>query len=154
MILIPDILSPVNVLLSLDAASLSDVITRLAEKIKRHPAITDWDAFVAGLERNREICHTSLGNGLCIPHARGPFATSMVMAAARLASPVEARSGSGPVQQVFLLCVPQAMSADHLRLVGALARIFNDEETVSDLLIAQDPDEYLERLRKEEIKLR
>jgi len=153
MIHIPDILAPAQVMLNVEATTLSEVIGRLGEQLKRHPAISDWDAFLEALNANREISQTALGNGLCIPHARGNFASEMVMAAARLGTPIEAQDESGPIQQVFLICVPQAMSADHLRVVGALARVFNDEDAVSDLLVAEDAGSYLKRLRKAELKL-
>lgn len=154
MIHIPDILAPSQIRLNLEAESIGDVITKLGESLKRHPAIMDWDAFMEELRANRDISHTALGNGLCIPHARGNFASEMVMAAARLGTPLQAGGDGAVIQHVFLICVPQTMSADHLRVVGALARVFNDDEAVSDLLIAEEPADYLARLRKEELKLR
>ena len=153
MIRIPDILATNQILLNVEAENISDVVTRLGELLKSHSAITNWDGFNAAIQKNAAMSSTAIGNGLCLPHARGNFTLQMVMAVARLAVPLPAKSGSGMIQQVFLICVPHAMSSDHLRLVGALARIFNDESAVSDLLIAPDPTSYLKTLSSEELRL-
>ena len=79
------------------------------------------------LERER-LGSTGLTGGVALPHARMPGVTEARGAFLRLAEAVEFDAMDGqPVDLVFALLVPENATEEHLQLLAALARLFNNE---------------------------
>ncbi|MCB1725464.1 MAG: PTS IIA-like nitrogen regulatory protein PtsN [Chromatiaceae bacterium] len=108
-------------------------------------ADTELDAepvFERLLERER-LGSTGLAGGVALPHARVPGLTGSHGAFLRLAEPVEFDALDGqPVDLVFALLVPEEATDEHLQLLSALARMFNETE-LRDRLRDADPEEAL-----------
>ena len=90
---------------------------------------------------------TAVGEGLAFPHALTDQAPGMLLAAARLARPIEFEAPDRePVDLVFLVLAPPAEAAPFLVLLGRLARVLSRRDVASDLRSAPDEEAFSARL--------
>jgi PTS system nitrogen regulatory IIA component len=154
MITIPDALKPEHVLLDLEAANPREAIAATAALLRRDARVRDWEAF-SKLLLEPAPCRaaTAVGVGLCLPHARTDGVTGIIMSAARLSHDLSFAECGTPIRYIFCLGVPQALSADYLRIAGALMRIVNDQATEAKIHGAATRPEFVEAMGEFEMKL-
>ncbi|MCB1802760.1 MAG: PTS IIA-like nitrogen regulatory protein PtsN [Gammaproteobacteria bacterium] len=137
-------------IIALDSISIADPASskkRVLEQAARLLAGTgaDQDAeaiFERLLERER-LGSTGLAGGVALPHARMPGIKESHGAFLRLAEPVDFDALDGqPVDLVFALLVPEEATEEHLQLLSALARMFNEAELREQLREAE-PEQAL-----------
>lgn len=151
---IPDALKPEHVLLGLEAANPREAIAATAALLRRDARVSDWDAF-AKLLAEPAPCRaaTASGIGICLPHARTDGVSALVMSAARLAHDLAFAECGTPIRYIFCLGVPQALTADYLRIAGALMRIMNERGSEEKIRQAATRPEFVEALGEYEMKL-
>jgi len=82
---------------------------------------------------------TGLGQGIAIPHGRIKGLKEARGAYLRLVAPVQFDAPDGkPVDQVFVLLVPEAATEHHLQLLSELAQMFSDRSFREQLGKAPD----------------
>ena len=82
---------------------------------------------------------TGLGQGIAIPHGRIKGLKEARGAYLRLVAPVQFDAPDGkPVDQVFVLLVPEAATEHHLQLLSELAQMFSDRNFREQLGKAPD----------------
>ena len=81
----------------------------------------------ASLAAREKLGSTGLGQGIAIPHGRIPQLADAVGAFVRLARPIAFDAPDGkPVDQLFVLLVPEQATDRHLQLLSELAQMFSD----------------------------
>ena len=122
------ILSPVDILFNLDAATRARALEDAARFIAaRHGLIAA--AVHAGLCEREKLGSTALGRGVALPHARVRGLAQPIAAflRTRLAIPFDAPDGK-PVGDLLVLLVPQAATDEHLQLLAQAAAMFCDPQ--------------------------
>ncbi|NKC15951.1 MAG: PTS IIA-like nitrogen regulatory protein PtsN [Gammaproteobacteria bacterium] len=125
-----------------EASSKKRALERLSELMATGVADTSAGKVFDSLLVRERLGSTGFGNGVAIPHARHPGATSAVGAFMRLAAPVDFDAmDSEPVDLVFGLLVPEESTQEHVELLGELAELFEDKTLRESLRNASDTDE-------------
>lgn len=141
-----NLLSPASISIAEAASSKKRVLEQAAQLLAAGQGEpTAEQVFERLLERER-LGSTGLAGGVALPHARMAGTTTSHGAFLRLAEPVEFDALDGqPVDLVFALLVPEEATEEHLRLLGNLAAMFNDED-IRQRLREADADEALQIL--------
>ena len=146
MITIGDILFPEHILLDLKVGTHMRAVAKVAELVESDERVTDWERFYKGIIEGSACMANDHGSALCIAHARTNAVNAMVMAVGRSVEGIPLEGEPANVRLVFVIGVPVALASDYLRIIGALARIFRTAKGVEELLSAETPEEFLERL--------
>ena len=94
----------------------------------------------ASLAARERLGSTGLGQGIAIPHGRIPRLRDAVGAFARLRAPIAFDAPDGkPVDQLFVLLVPEHATDQHLQLLSELAQMFSERAFRDRLAAAADP---------------
>ena len=104
-----------------------------SELIATHHADIDPRRLLEGLVGRERLGSTGLGEGVAIPHCRLEECAAPI--AALLATPpidFDAPDGQR-VDLVFVLAVPLHGQRTHLEILGALARVFDDDGNLAAL---------------------
>jgi PTS system nitrogen regulatory IIA component len=85
---------------------------------------------------------TGLGQGIAIPHGRIKGLTHAMGAFVRPQQPIPFDAPDGkPVDQVFVLLVPEQATEEHLELLSELAQMFGERSFREQVAMAADPAE-------------
>lgn len=98
------------------------------------------------MEEGAEFC-------LCIPHARTPAVTAMVMSAGRFDRGLKIPGVEKPVRYIFCIAVPPELAPDYLRIIGLLARIVKDPNSEEQIATAETSEEFIDALVRLEARL-
>ena len=133
------LLSAGNVVVDLDAGSKGEffaAVGKLFEQASDLPAA----GVAASLAAREKLGSTGLGQGIAIPHGRIPRLAQATGAFARLRAPIAFDAPDGkPVEQLFVLLVPEQATDEHLELLSELAQMFSERSFRERLAAAHDP---------------
>jgi nitrogen PTS system EIIA component len=122
-----DLVTPQAVFASLKATSKKQALQMLAGKAAALTGLNEREIFTTLLERER-LGSTGVGHGVAIPHGRMKELDQVVGLFARTSQPLDFEAlDEKPVDLVFLLLVPEATGADHLKALARIARVLRDE---------------------------
>lgn len=134
-----DILSPRSVLVPLETTTRDGAIAALTDALV-FPGTPQERSLLRDAVLARELVgSTGIGHGVAIPHARSAKVKSPLLAAGLAAAPIDFKSADGtPARLIFLLAVPAADYAIHLKVLAALSRMGSNKALVRRLLAAPD----------------
>jgi PTS system nitrogen regulatory IIA component len=146
---IADILKPEHVALDLGGRTDREALVFLASLFRNDPRVLRWDKLFEALTAKPPVVAEEESYDVCIPHARTESVSAMVMAAGLLrpGSP----GGSARPRYLFVIALPQALSADYLRIVGSIGRILRAEGGEARLRQAADPAGFIALLSAGEL---
>ncbi|MBI1235406.1 MAG: PTS IIA-like nitrogen regulatory protein PtsN [Alphaproteobacteria bacterium] len=128
-----DLLSADSILGSLSATNRKQALQIMSEAAAAKLDIDSRLIFDAVMERER-LGSTGVGDGVAIPHARLEGLDRVFGLFARLKTPIDFDAIDGrPVDLIFLLLAPEASSAEHLKALARISRIFRREDLRSHL---------------------
>jgi mannitol/fructose-specific phosphotransferase system IIA component (Ntr-type) len=148
---IKEILLPENIVLGLDAKTREEAVHAVAKTLRGDSRIADWPQFYKTLSESDRNAQTNCELGLTVPHNRTDSVTAMVMAFGRLKAPL--KSLLHEIRYLVVIGIPETMDADYLRLVGALMRVFRDDQLRSALDSSSTPQEVLKVFEEGETRL-
>jgi PTS system nitrogen regulatory IIA component len=132
------LLPQANIVVDLDVATKAQLFGAIGD-IFEHGAGLSHANVTASLAAREKLGSTGLGQGIAIPHGRISGLREAVGAFARLRRPVPFDAPDAkPVDQLFVLLVPEHATDQHLQLLSELAQMFS-ERAFRDRL-AQAPD--------------
>jgi len=135
---IAELLPRSHVAVGVDAATKRDLFGAVADLFAAQGDITR-NAVVDALAAREKLGSTGLGQGIAIPHGRIKGLKDARGAFLRLAQPIPFDAPDGrPVNQVFVLLVPEQATEQHLELLSELAQMFS--ERVFRERLAASPD--------------
>ena len=135
---IADILEPQSVFPKVKVASKRALLEFLAQKAGSLVKLKSELILETVMERER-LNTTGVGQGVAIPHGRIKGLDRRFGLFAQLDEPVDYESIDGlPVDLVFLLLVPEAAGADHLKALARASRLFRNPTVCEKLRASND----------------
>ena len=132
------LLPAANIIVDLDVATKAQFFTAIGDVFERGAGLSRSHV-AASLAAREKLGSTGLGQAIAIPHGRIHGLRDALGAFARLRKPVPFDAPDGrPVDQVFVLLVPEQATDRHLQLLSELAQMFS-ERAFRDRL-TQAPD--------------
>ena len=134
---VSDILLPECLRLSLSSANEKEAVWDVSMLLKTDTRVADWRCFHDHLKTT--LIETGPTRKVFLAHARTDAVTTMVMSAGRRGN----EEAGGVVEYFFVIGVPLQMAADYLRIIGALARVFRDNDAEQALRKASEPGRFI-----------
>lgn len=127
-----------NILVDLDVGSKAGLFGTMGEVFERSAGLPRAGV-AASLAAREKLGSTGLGQGIAIPHGRIARLSAAIGAFARLRTPIAFDAPDGkPVDQVFVLLVPEQATDQHLQLLSELAQMFSERAFRDRLMAAKD----------------
>jgi PTS system nitrogen regulatory IIA component len=124
---IAELLPEANIALDLEATSKKRLFEQIGQLFEEHAQIARSVVFDSLFARER-LGSTGLGQGIAIPHGRIKGLKHALGAFVRPQQPIPFDSPDGrPVEQVFVLLVPEQATEEHLQLLSELAQMFSEK---------------------------
>ncbi|MEI8033163.1 MAG: PTS sugar transporter subunit IIA [Chlorobiaceae bacterium] len=140
-----------QIALNIEPASKQQVIDKMLSLISSHAGVRDKGKLREDVFRREEDMSTGIGRKIALPHAKTDAVTEPVLAFATLKSDLDFQSiDNEPVRIIFLLATPEAMLAEHLKLLGRITRLAGRDDLRDRLILAASPEEVLELFREGE----
>jgi PTS system nitrogen regulatory IIA component len=115
-----------NIVVGLDVESKAQCFAAIGRLFEASSGLSQARV-AASLAAREKLGSTGLGQGIAIPHGRIPALADAVGAFVRLARPIAFDAPDGkPVDQLFVLLVPEQATDRHLQLLSELAQMFSD----------------------------
>jgi len=123
-----DILTPERCYCDVEGVSKKRLLKTISEKIEEDVGYLDANTLFDALMSRERLGSTGLGNGIAIPHCKLAECREIIGSIVTLDTPVEFDAvDSNPVDLLFVLIVPDEESDEHVKLLGQVAQLFNDE---------------------------
>ena len=124
--LIAPILSAERIRLGLELSDKARVFA-LAGQIFDGLAGLDAQRVAESLSARESLGSTAVGQGVALPHARIKGLRQPLAAYMRLREPIDFDAPDGnPVEELFVLLVPEQATQAHLKLLAEVAQMFGD----------------------------
>ncbi len=151
---ITELLSKKAIDLNVSVKSKADVIdymTRLQEKAGN---LNDREAYKKGVLAREAEGTTGIGEGIAIPHSRGPAVKKAGLAAIVIKDGVDYESmDDEPVYLAFMIAAPEGGGNVHLEALARLSTMLMDEEFKESLIRAESVDRFLQIIDEKENEL-
>ena len=128
--LLADILTPSSVIVPLKAKDKIDAITQMVNILKENNGISDAQAALKAILEREAIRSTGIGEGFAIPHGKCNATDNIVMAVAKLETPIDFASIDGKqVTMLVLLVSPLNQTSAHIQALARMSRLMTNTET-------------------------
>ncbi len=135
---IADLLPESNIALDVEATSKKRLFEQIGQLFEDHAHIARSVVFDSLFARER-LGSTGLGQGIAIPHGRIKGLPRALGAFIRPLQPIPFDAPDGkPVDQVFVLLVPDHATEEHLELLSELAQMFSEKTFRDQVATASD----------------
>lgn len=135
-----DLLSPARIRIPIQSATLADAALELVSCLEDSGVLSDSDLLRERIEEARPENVVTLADKAFVMHYRTEAVRDLVIALGRSENAV-CRSfdedGTQCARLVFLVCSPPRLAAQHLQVVGALAKVLSREHHVAQLIAAE-----------------
>ncbi len=130
---------------NMQSATHEQAIDELAEVIRDHPAMSDFEEFLAAVHRREDAGTTGVGQGVAIPHARTDSVSDFVVAVGACEKGIEFQAvDDKPVRVVILMGIPSARINEYLKLLAHLSVLMKREDFAESIVRAKDPGSIIE----------
>ena len=124
-----DILKPERCFCDVQASSKKSVLKAVSEWIEESVGDLQAGDILDALLAREQLGSTGVGNGIAIPHCRVGTCQHIIGALVTLSEPIDFDAiDSKPVDLLFVLVVPQEKTDEHVKTLGQLAELFNDDD--------------------------
>jgi len=135
----------------LDCSDRSSVLRTLARQVAEKGYVGDADELFDRLLEREQLGSTGVGSGVAIPHCKMNGLDRVVLAIGSTQQGIDFAAIDGvPVRLFFLVVSPSSAPAAHLQCLAAISKWVKVEDHVACLLDLTDPEEVVDRLRKED----
>jgi mannitol/fructose-specific phosphotransferase system IIA component (Ntr-type) len=147
------LLDPARITLSIQSAGRITAIDEVAQLLRGHPDIIDFQGFYDELLAREHLDTTCLGNELALPHSRTEHVKEIVLAVGRSKKGIFFENANQSVRLLFVLGTPKDNPAGHLMVVSALCKVLKHAENREALMAATTPEAFVATLTAAEEKL-
>jgi mannitol/fructose-specific phosphotransferase system IIA component (Ntr-type) len=133
------------------ADSKIPAIKELVDRLHEQGVIEDNLSFLQSVLERETLQSTVIGDGdVALPHARGPMVKRLGMALGHTKTPIGFPSGDDrhQVRLICLIAVPADAPGLYLKLLSALARVFDDSAFRHELREAETADRMQQLLAR------
>ncbi|MDW2798715.1 fructose PTS transporter subunit IIA [Clostridium boliviensis] len=130
--------------LNMKAKNKEEVLSYLAELLKRAGYIDDLNGYLEDVYLREQEGITGIGNHVAIPHGKSDFVKQVGIAVGKTEQMIEWESYDGePSNLFFLFAVPSNSEGakEHLRLISELAGKLGNSVTLEKLRMAKNYSE-------------
>lgn len=146
---ITDLLDKRSVSLTGAPTSKKEALDQMVDLMIKSEKINDKEAYRQEVYRREEESTTGIGEGIAIPHGKGPFVSKPGLAAMVVKDGVDFDSLDGePVHLIFLIAAPNTKDNVHLDVLSKLSMLLMDEDFSKNLKNASTVEEFLEIVDK------
>lgn len=139
------ILTPERCFYNLEGVSKKRFLTTISERIADTVECLSADQTYTALLSREQLGSTGIGNGIAIPHCRVTDCNQITGALVKLESGIDFDAvDSQPVDLIFVLIVPAKAVDEHLKVLGALAALFHQDDFCQRLRQAGSAQEMYE----------
>lgn len=125
---ISEILDPSCVVVPLEGANPTGVISELVDALATAGKVTDRDAVVRAILAREQTRSTGIGEGLAVPHGKSAGCPKLALAMGKPRTPVDFGSKDGrPCEIVFLLASPTDEMGPHIQALAQISRFWLTE---------------------------
>ena len=141
---ITDLLDKRSISLTGAPRSKQEALDQMVDLMIQSGKINDREAYRQEVYRREEESTTGIGEGIAIPHGKGPFVDRPGLAAMVVKNGVDFDSLDGePVHLIFLIAAPNTEDNVHLDVLSKLSMLLMDETFVANLKNASTVEEFL-----------
>ncbi|MBV8900653.1 MAG: PTS sugar transporter subunit IIA [Verrucomicrobia bacterium] len=141
-------LESAQIVLDLEAVTLTEAIRKLAETLRSDSRVGAWPELAAAWQAKGNGRLVPVRTGVAFIHARTKAVSDLVMAFGRLHTPVPDHEGL--IRFLILIGIPATIDADYARLIGALMRALRDQRLCAAFHDAERPEDVLAILERAE----
>lgn len=150
---IKDLLDPRSIRLNGSAENKDDAIAQIVDLMAASGKIEDKKAYLEGVHAREREATTAVGEGVAIPHCKGPSVRTPGLAAMTLPAGVDYDApDSEKVKLLFLIAAPDTKDNVHVDVLSKLSTLLLDEDFTKNLLAAKSVEEFISVVDKEETK--
>ena len=137
------LLDPSRIILHVQSTRRTAALLEVAQQLRGHPEVTDFDGFYRDLLARDQLDTTCLGHGLALPHARTEHVRSIVMVVGRSERGILFDHDQEDVRLMLMLGTPRSKPGDYLQILGALCKLLKDDANIEALLTAATPEDFI-----------
>jgi mannitol/fructose-specific phosphotransferase system IIA component (Ntr-type) len=137
------LLDPSRIILDVQSTRRTAALHEVAQRLRGHPDVTDFDGFYRDLLAREQLDTTCLGNGLALPHSRTEHVRSIVMVVGRSERGILFDQDQEDVRLMLMLGTPRSKPGDYLQVLGALCKLLKDDANYLALLAAATPEDFI-----------
>lgn len=149
MIHFTDVLGVGQMDLEMEASTQAGAVDHLLQLLRGDARVLEPDKLEEAVRQRNAPALEENGTAICIAHGRTDRLRGVVMAAGRLKEGIPLTETKAPLRLVFVAGIPSSLSAEYLRLVGAIARICSNKELLNKLLTVRDPARFIQLLESQ-----
>jgi mannitol/fructose-specific phosphotransferase system IIA component (Ntr-type) len=150
---ISSLLDVSRIALHLQNTKRTAALNEIAQQLKGHPDVINFDGFYAELLARDRLDTTCLGNGVALPHARTEHVKNIVLAVGRSDAGILFEQSKETVHLFFMLGTPKTKPGDYLLVVSALCKLLKDPADRASFLNASTPEAFIAAVVAAETKL-
>lgn len=140
------LLSPEQIIADLEALEHWGAISELVERLVTCGllALCEREATLEALRAREQLISTGIGGGVAIPHAFSDELEKVVAVLGRSKAGIDFEAvDDAPVHVIVLFVVPRKNYQLHLKMLAAIAKMFNGQDMSRRILGANGCDEIL-----------
>ncbi|MDY2628826.1 MAG: fructose-specific PTS transporter subunit EIIC [Lachnospiraceae bacterium] len=151
---ITELLSKKAIDLNVSVKSKADVIDYMTKLQEKAGNLNDREEYKKGVLAREAEGTTGIGEGIAIPHSRGPAVKKAGLAAVVIKDGVEYESmDDEPVYLAFMIAAPEGGGNVHLEALARLSTMLMDEDFKNALIQAKSVDEFMQIIDDKENEL-
>jgi mannitol/fructose-specific phosphotransferase system IIA component (Ntr-type) len=134
--------------LDLKVTGVEDLLQKQVQSLHQGGFLSQVEEPLRLLMEREEVHSTAMGEGVAFPHARWGGCAEPVVGISRLQRSIQFGDPvMGPVDMVFLILGPEQDPSRHIHILGRLAKLVQQQETMDKLRNATDEGEFLNHLQ-------
>jgi len=132
----------------LKASTAAGAIEELAKVMEAKCFVAGADKLIQSAMEREAVLSTAMENGLAFPHVRGVEGGGLTLALGISKKGLSWDDSGNPINIVFFITIPTAVSAFYLRLMSGLTETFLKEQNREAILAAETPAQLWKSLTK------
>lgn len=144
-----EFLTPDLIMTGVKASTKRELFAKMVERAYRKGYVRDRAKFLQDLWEREDSASTGLQKGVAVPHARSGSAGKMVIAVARLATPVEYETLDGSLVDLVFMIASAADDDRYLQTLSLLAKTLREPGVLESIRAARKGEEIYDILAHE-----
>lgn len=126
-----------------------DALEEILHPLRSDVRVRDWEKLRATLLSNPQNDNfREVPGAMFLHHGRTESVSELVLAVGRSTIGIAVPGLKEPIHLVFVAAIPAALNNEYLRILGAIARVCRDPQTLRDMLDLKNTSQFLHLLEK------
>jgi PTS system nitrogen regulatory IIA component len=153
--IIAPLLRPEAISTSLGSRTKNSALRELVALAEKTGLVLDAKTLLDAVVHREEMCSTAIERGIAIPHPRRPLPDAIaepILAVARTGRGLAFGAPDGRLTSLFFLTASKD-DRHHLHILARLCRMLRDENFVSQLEVADTPQQIINLMKERELEV-